>query len=159
MTDFQMLSTSEILQLNIEELVPNNYKDGKGMNAFFLYRREFTKRSMENGIKAKMTDISKCAGQAWKNEKPRVKRAYAKVSKRIDELLQKRKPKTKDYPIIFDEHMKKVVQPHKPEPPIPIPTTPALIDPPQDEFIYCTLNVDDITLLYLNQMPPNYFAL
>ncbi|CAG8622913.1 6358_t:CDS:2 [Racocetra fulgida] len=142
MTYFQMMSTSEILKLDIEELVPNNSKDGK-----------------KNGLKVKMTDISKCAGQAWKNEKPRVKRAYAKVSKQIDELLQRRKPKTKDYQIIFDDNMKKMVQPHKPEPPIPIPPPPALVGPPQDEFIYATLNVDDITLMYLNQMPPSYFTL
>ncbi|CAG8483173.1 8899_t:CDS:1 [Cetraspora pellucida] len=168
MMNVPMMSISEIEQLNAEEIARNHIKDGKSMNSFFLYRREYTKREIGKGQKVRMIDISKHAAKAWKNEKPKYKRAYAKVSKKVDELLQRKRQKNQKYQIIYDDFMTKI-QPisHYESVSIPeegffLPPPPALDhpSPSQDEIIY-SLNVDDITLFYLTPMfplPSNYFS-
>ncbi|CAG8607738.1 10241_t:CDS:1 [Racocetra fulgida] len=163
-----MLSVSEIEELNVEEYVRNHYKNGKSMNAFFLYRKEYTKRAIANGIKAKMTNISKAAGESWRNEKPKIKKAFAKVSKRIDELLQRRRQSEKTYQIIYDPNMERV-QPisqesvdinnqHDPS----IQNTPTLYFPSyfplsQDYEYSYSLSVEDIAYLYWNSIDGPFF--
>lgn len=79
-----MPSISEIEKFDIGEL-SKNYNNP--LNAFFLYRREFTKRAIASGMKIKMTEISKMASKSWKNEPRKVKNNYMKVSRKVDDLL------------------------------------------------------------------------
>ncbi|CAG8735368.1 4304_t:CDS:1 [Gigaspora margarita] len=109
MQQVKMLSISEIEQLNIEEFA-NQFRNGRSMNSFFLYRREYTKRAIANGMKSRMTNVSRLASESWKNETPQIKKAYAKVSKRIDELLQKRRQNTRTFQIVYDVNMNRVQQ-------------------------------------------------
>ncbi|CAG8673703.1 18593_t:CDS:1 [Dentiscutata erythropus] len=105
--DIQMPSISEIEEFDIEKLTGNN---DKSLNPFFLYRREYTKRAIKNGMKIKMTDISKMAAKSWKNEDTMVKEAYAKVSRRIDDLLRKRRQEKRTYQIVYDVNMERFLQ-------------------------------------------------
>ncbi|CAG8628901.1 8927_t:CDS:1, partial [Gigaspora rosea] len=111
MEEIQMPSISEIKNFDIEELATSNRKR---LNAFFLYRREFTKRAISNGMKMKMTDLSKHAANSWKNESTKVKKAYMKVSSQIDGLLQKRRQENKTYNIVYDANMEKISRKQKP---------------------------------------------
>ncbi|CAG8838075.1 5423_t:CDS:2, partial [Racocetra persica] len=136
MMHIKMLSVSEIEQLNVEE-------------------KEYTKRALANGIKEKMTIISKHAGESWRKEKPKIKKAFAKVSKRIDELLQRRKQSEKAYQIIYDPNMDKVQQIPQESVDINnqhdllIQTTPMLYCPLSQHHEYSySLNVEDIAFLY-----------
>ncbi|KAF0485247.1 MATA-HMG [Gigaspora margarita] len=110
----KMPNVREIKQFNIDELA-NISKGNRYLNAFFIYRKEFTKRAISGGIKMRMTEISKLASQAWKNEDAKIKKAYTDISKRIE----KRKQKERNYQIIFDENMTKVqtVMPNAPNSP------------------------------------------
>ncbi|CAG8513712.1 12573_t:CDS:1 [Racocetra fulgida] len=101
----QMLNIQEIEQLNIDEFAGNISKGSKSLNAFFVYRKVFTKRAIASGIKMRMTDISKFAAQAWSSESPEIKKAYADVSKRIDNVLQKKRQKDMTYQIVYDGNM------------------------------------------------------
>ncbi|RIB26654.1 hypothetical protein C2G38_2162768 [Gigaspora rosea] len=111
----KMPSVREIRQFNIDELA-NISKGSRYLNSFFVYRKEFSKRATASGIKMKMTDISKLASQAWKNENSSIKKAYADVSKRIE----KRKQKEKTYQIVFDVNMTKAQATTPKEPTSPI---------------------------------------
>ncbi|CAG8520405.1 23647_t:CDS:1, partial [Gigaspora rosea] len=110
----KMPNVREIKQFNIDELA-NISKGNRYLNAFFIYRKEYTKRAISSGIKMRMTEISKLASQAWKNEDAKIKKAYTDISKRIE----KKKQKERTYHIIFDENMTKVktVMPKKPNSP------------------------------------------
>ncbi|RIB26337.1 hypothetical protein C2G38_2240832 [Gigaspora rosea] len=110
MKHVKMLSISEIEQLNIEEFARDQFKNCRSMNSFFLYRREYTKRAIANGMNSRMTNISKQASESWKNESPQIKKAYAKVSKRIDELLQRRNRNARTFQIVYDPNMNRVQQ-------------------------------------------------
>ncbi|CAG8557612.1 4155_t:CDS:1 [Dentiscutata heterogama] len=105
--DIQMPSISEIEEFDIEKLAGNNHKS---LNPFFLYRREYTKRAIKNGMKIKMTDVSRMAGKSWKNERTMVKKAYKKVSRRIDDFLRKRRQEERTYQIVYDVNMERVLQ-------------------------------------------------
>ncbi|CAG8653972.1 32747_t:CDS:1 [Racocetra persica] len=107
----KMPNIQEIEQLNIDEFAGNISKGGKSLNAFFVYRKVFTKRAIASGIKMKMTDISKLAAEAWNNEPPEIRKAYADVSKRIDNVLQKKRQKDMTYQIVYDGNMTKVQTP------------------------------------------------
>ncbi|CAG8721069.1 12778_t:CDS:1, partial [Cetraspora pellucida] len=76
----------------------------------------YTKRAIASGIKMRMTEISKLAGQAWKNEDLKVKKAYTDVSKRIDKVLQKKRQKYMTYNFIYDGNMTNVQTPIPPSP-------------------------------------------
>ncbi|RIB09494.1 hypothetical protein C2G38_2146526 [Gigaspora rosea] len=106
-SQIKMPSVREIEQFNVDEIARNISGESRCLNAFFLYRKEFTKRAIAIGIKMKMTEISKLASLSWKNEKPKVKKAYADVSKRIDGLLQRRRQRERTYQIVFDVNMMK----------------------------------------------------
>ncbi|KAF0347910.1 MATA-HMG [Gigaspora margarita] len=136
--DIKMPNISEIQKLDVEELARST---NKSLNAFFLYRKEFTKRAIASGMKIKMTELSKKAGNSWKNESKKVKKAYAEVSKRVDDLLQKRRQEKKTYEIIYDTNMEKV-----PQEPEPIDNQVPLQSFPPEETIL-SLSVDDITYL------------
>ncbi|KAF0558412.1 MATA-HMG [Gigaspora margarita] len=90
--DIKMPNISEIQKLDVEELARGR---NKSLNAFFLYRKEYTKRVIASGMKIKMTELSKTAANSWKNESKKVKKAYAEVSMRVDDLLQKRRQEKK----------------------------------------------------------------
>ncbi|RIB26659.1 hypothetical protein C2G38_2030040 [Gigaspora rosea] len=107
----KMPNVREIKQFNIDEFA-NISKGNRYLNAFFIYRKEYTKRAISGGIKMRMTEISKLASQAWKNEDANIKKAYTDISKRIE----KRKQKKRNYQIVFDENMTKAqtVMPKEP---------------------------------------------
>ncbi|CAG8522461.1 20573_t:CDS:1 [Cetraspora pellucida] len=160
-----MLSISEIEQFDIEELARSHYKNGKNMNAFFLYRQEYTKRARASGVKQKMTSISKLAAESWRKEPPKIRRALAKVSKQVDELLQRRRQIAKTYPIVYDPNMEKLQQIPQEAESVPYQHVPLIQYVPilyyptlqHNEYIY-SLSVDDITFLYWAQfMGFNYF--
>ncbi|CAG8854362.1 18757_t:CDS:1, partial [Gigaspora margarita] len=104
-SQIKMPNIREIEQFNVNEIARNISGENRCLNAFFLYRKEFTKRAIAIGIKMKMTEISKFASLAWKSEKPKVRKAYADVSKRIDGVLQRRRQKERTYQIVFDVNM------------------------------------------------------
>ncbi|KAF0525605.1 MATA-HMG [Gigaspora margarita] len=135
MEEIQMPSISEIKKFDIEELAKSNRKR---LNAFFLYRREFTKRAVSNGIRMKMTELSKLAANSWKNESTKVRKAYIKVSSQIDGILQKRRQENKTYHIIYDHNMEKIPQEQGPI------ANQLAIAPPQ-YYPHGESNVDDIT--------------
>ncbi|CAG8696147.1 10694_t:CDS:1 [Scutellospora calospora] len=101
-----MPDTSEI---DFDDLIKTCSKDSKSMNGYFIYRNEYKKQVIANGIKLKMTEISKLSGAAWKNEKCEVKDAYKNLSKQLDDELKRRKKEAGQiYNIVFDNHMEKV---------------------------------------------------
>ncbi|CAG8850333.1 20210_t:CDS:1, partial [Racocetra persica] len=67
--------------------------------------------AIASGIKMRMTDISKFAAQAWSHESSEIKKAYTDVSKRIDNVLQKKRQKDMTYHIVYDGNMTKVQTP------------------------------------------------
>ncbi|CAG8758200.1 21531_t:CDS:1 [Cetraspora pellucida] len=160
-----MFSISEIEQLNLEELVRSHYKNGKNMNAFFLYRQEYMKRVRASGIREKMTNISKLAAESWRKEPPKIRRAFTNISKQIEELLQRRRQSKKTYQIVYDPNMEKVQQISQKAESITyqhvrlIQYVPTLYYPTlqHNEYIY-SFSVDDIAFLYWAQfMGFNHF--
>ncbi|CAG8757969.1 15159_t:CDS:1, partial [Dentiscutata erythropus] len=112
---FRMPNIREIEQLNLDEFATIS-KGSKYLNAFFIYRKEYTKRSIASGIKMRMTEVSKLASQAWKNENPKIKKAYTDVSKRIE----KKRQRERTYQIIFDVNVGRIqaAMPENPNSPI-----------------------------------------
>ncbi|CAG8547034.1 10066_t:CDS:1 [Dentiscutata heterogama] len=146
----KMPNIREIEQFNIDEFATIS-KGNKYLNAFFVYRKEYTKRSIASGKKMRMTQISKLASQAWKNEKPDIKNAYAEVSKRIE----KRRQKERTYQIIFDVNVAKVQLENPNSPIFDQLDYPSNSDTPQyeesliDANIFCeSLTVDQLIEYY-----------
>ncbi|CAG8767052.1 10619_t:CDS:1, partial [Gigaspora margarita] len=127
----QMPSILEIQEFDIEELSKNI---NKSLNAFFLYRREFMKRALANGLRIKMTEISKMAAKAWGKEPRKIKKAYIKVSRKVDDLLQRKKQEKKIFQIVYDHNMEMIPQ----EAVYQVYQQPLQFIPP-DEYI-CSLN-------------------
>ncbi|CAG8784240.1 1503_t:CDS:1, partial [Gigaspora rosea] len=134
----QMPSISEIEELDIGELAKNI---NKSLNAFFLYRKEFMKRALANGLRIKMTEMSKGAANSWKKEPRKIKNAYKRLSRKIDDLLQTKKQEKKTFQIVYDDKMEMVPQEAVYQEPLFTPI-------PSDEYI-CSLSVDDIAFLDL----------
>ncbi|CAG8654720.1 814_t:CDS:2 [Cetraspora pellucida] len=127
MSQIRMPNLQEIEQLNINEFAKNISNGRKCLNAFFVYRKVYTKRAIASGVKMKMTEISKLAGQAWKNEDLKVKKAYTDASKRIDKVLQKKRQKCMTYSFIYENMTN--VQPSIPPSPIESPIESPILTP------------------------------
>ncbi|CAG8635257.1 3493_t:CDS:1 [Dentiscutata erythropus] len=132
----QMPSISEIEEFDIGELSKNKRKP---LNAFMIYRNEFRKRALANGMKKKMSELSKMAGESWRTEPTKVKAAYTRVSRQIDKIFQRRREEQKIFKIVYDPKMgvpqeqEHDVAPHQ--------------SIPADDYMY-SLNVDAIPIPY-----------
>ncbi|RGB34993.1 hypothetical protein C1646_759905 [Rhizophagus diaphanus] len=187
-----MTSSDEILDLNLfRPSFPPKYKiedfihiddlrnNSRGPNAFFVYRKIYTKNLLQLNCRFPMTQVSKFAAAHWSSEPRRVKKHYSKIAKDVDQELDKRrqriprnslsfsdiitpsnynsKPKVQqqpspitEWPISYIESFNKVIV----NDPTLAPAAPAPID--LIESTYFSYN-SEIELDYSNDIPPSNF--
>nr|ANQ32352.1 MATA-HMG [Rhizophagus irregularis] len=73
--------------IHIDDLRNNS----RGPNAFFVYRKIYTKHLLQLNCRFPMTQVSKLASDHWNSEPSRVKKYYRKIAKDIDQELDKRR--------------------------------------------------------------------
>ncbi|CAB4474194.1 unnamed protein product [Rhizophagus irregularis] len=73
--------------IHIDDLRNNS----RGPNAFFVYRKIYTKHLLQLNCRFPMTQVSKLASDHWNSEPSRVKKHYRKIAKDIDQELDKRR--------------------------------------------------------------------
>ncbi|CAB4377725.1 unnamed protein product [Rhizophagus irregularis] len=73
--------------IHIDDLRNNS----RGPNAFFVYRKIYTKHLLQLNCRFPMTQVSKLASDHWNSEPSRVKKYYKKIAKYVDQELDKRR--------------------------------------------------------------------
>lgn len=109
-----MTSSNEILDLNLfRPSFPPKYRiedfihvddlrnNSRGPNAFFVYRKIYTKHLLQLNCRFPMTQVSKLAAAHWSSESRRVKKHYSKIAKDVDRELDKRRQRIPRHSLSF----------------------------------------------------------
>ncbi|CAG8589697.1 3758_t:CDS:1 [Cetraspora pellucida] len=83
-------------QINPEELMNSKTRKlpSKPPNAFFIYRKVYTKELVAQNLRFKMTDVSPWVSISWKRESPEVKDKYKAIAKEVRQLYKQLKLKS-----------------------------------------------------------------
>src|SRR5436190_23696011 len=103
------LNTSDILRppfppnVNVEDFVNNEdlRNNLRSPNAFFIYRKSYTRHLLQLNHRLPMTQVSKMASSHWNSEPRRVKKAYRQMAREVDRELNQRRQRSPHDPIIF----------------------------------------------------------
>ncbi|CAG8503473.1 5025_t:CDS:1 [Cetraspora pellucida] len=80
-------------QINPEDLMNCKTRKlpSKPPNAFFIYRKVYTKELIKRNLRFKMTDVSPWVSISWKREPEEVKNKYKEIAKDVRKLYKKSK--------------------------------------------------------------------
>ncbi|CAG8549873.1 9384_t:CDS:2 [Diversispora eburnea] len=79
-------------EINPEELMANTRKlPSKPPNAFFIYRKVYTKALVAKNMRFKMTDVSPWVSSSWKLEPEEVKTKYKEIARNVRQIYKKTK--------------------------------------------------------------------
>ncbi|GBB90303.1 hypothetical protein RclHR1_01720024 [Rhizophagus clarus] len=73
--------------IHIDDLRNNN----RAPNAFFVYRKIYTRHLLQLNCRFPMTQVSKLAAAHWGSESRKVKKYYRKIAKDVDRELDQRR--------------------------------------------------------------------
>ncbi|CAG8784785.1 18806_t:CDS:1, partial [Racocetra fulgida] len=110
-------------EINAEDLINSKTRKlpSKPPNAFFIYRKVYTKELIARDFRYKMTDVSPWVSSSWKNETDKVREKYKEIAKGVRQLYKQSKLETVENK---EERMvENKTQIHDPQP-SPLPSTP-----------------------------------
>ncbi|CAG8497855.1 5956_t:CDS:1 [Gigaspora margarita] len=77
--------------INPEDLMKTSKLPSKPPNAFFIYRKVYTRELVAQNLRFKMTDVSPWVSISWKRETPEVKDKYKAIAKEVRQLYKQLK--------------------------------------------------------------------
>ncbi|KAF0492607.1 MATA-HMG [Gigaspora margarita] len=110
-------------EINAEDLINCKTRKlpSKPPNAFFIYRKVYTKELIARDFRYKMTDVSPWVSSSWRNESDKVKEKYKEIAKGVRQLYKQTKLETV---VNIDESMvenkEQIIDPQ----PLPLPSSP-----------------------------------
>ncbi|CAG8634227.1 12218_t:CDS:1, partial [Acaulospora morrowiae] len=78
-------------QINAEDLFTTSKLPSKPPNAFFIYRKVYTKELITQNFRFKMTDVSPLVSSSWKLESDEVKTKYKEIARDVRQIYKKKK--------------------------------------------------------------------
>ncbi|CAG8457609.1 2598_t:CDS:1 [Ambispora leptoticha] len=72
-------------------------RSAKPSNGFIIYRGEYLKATKRQNIKIEMTQLSKRAGAAWKEEPPHIRKWYKDLAEEVAESIAKSHVQSSDF--------------------------------------------------------------
>ncbi|CAG8624413.1 14775_t:CDS:1 [Acaulospora colombiana] len=80
-------------QINAEDLIDTKTRKlpSKPPNAFFIYRKVYTKELVAQNFRFKMTDVSPLVSTSWKLESDEVKTKYKEIARDVRQIYKKKK--------------------------------------------------------------------
>ncbi|CAG8554118.1 15002_t:CDS:1 [Cetraspora pellucida] len=110
-------------EINAEDLINSKTRKlpSKPPNAFFIYRKVYTKELIARDFRYKMTDVSPWVSSSWRNESDKVREKYKEIAKGVRQLYKQTKLETvvnTDEPMV--ENKAQILESQ----PSPLPSTP-----------------------------------
>src|SRR4051794_37562536 len=89
--------------VSVEDFVNNEdlRNNLRSPNAFFIYRKSYTRHLLQLNHRLPMTRVSKMASTHWNSEPRRVKKAYRQMAKEVDHELTQRRQSSPGHSFIF----------------------------------------------------------
>ncbi|CAG8747562.1 35122_t:CDS:2, partial [Racocetra persica] len=114
-------------EINAEDLINSKTRKlpSKPPNAFFIYRKVYTKELIARDFRYKMTDVSPWVSSSWKNESDKVREKYKEIAKGVRQLYKQSKLENTEERMVENK-----TQIHDPQP-SPLPSTPFTIPNPE----------------------------
>ncbi|RHZ56059.1 hypothetical protein Glove_406g113 [Diversispora epigaea] len=90
-------------EISPEELIANTRKlPSKPPNAFFIYRKVYTKALVNKNMRFKMTDVSPWVSSSWKLEPEEVKTKYKEIARNVRQIYKRTKESSSVPPSNYD---------------------------------------------------------
>jgi hypothetical protein len=102
--DLNLFRPSFPPKFKIEDFIHIDYlqNNNRGPNAFFVYRKLYTRHLLQLNCRFPMTQVSKLAAAHWKSESRKVKKYYSKIARDVDRELEQRRQRMPRHSFPFD---------------------------------------------------------